>query len=63
MAPKTEAVPLAVGVLECLGLSLAIFEDSRISNAVVSTRVLTASTIGFSSIFKLYLGIFNRSNV
>ena len=27
MAPKTGAVPLAVGVLECLGLNLAVFEE------------------------------------
>ena len=46
IAPKAKAVPLAVGVLECLGLNLAGFEDLGISNAVVSTGVLTASTIG-----------------
>ena len=63
IAPKTEAVPLTVGVLKCLGLNLVAFEDSGISSADVSTGVLTTSTIGFSSIFKLYLGIFNLSIV
>ena len=63
IAQKTEAVPLAVGVLECLGLNLVAFEDLGISSAIVSTGVLTTSTIGFSSIFKLYLGIFNLSKV
>ena len=63
IAPKIETVPLAVGVLKCLGLNLAVFEDLGISNAAVSTGVLTDSTIGFFSIFKLYLGIFNLSKV
>ena len=35
IAPKTEAVPLAVGVLECLGLNLEEFDYSGVSNAVV----------------------------
>ena len=51
MAPKTEAVHLAIGVLECLGLNLEVFEDSRITNVGFSTRVVTTSTIGFSSNF------------
>ena len=63
IAPKTEAVPLAVGVLECLDLNLVAFEDSGISSVVVSIGALTASTIGFSSILKLILGIFNLSKV
>ena len=50
IAPNTGAAPLAVGVLECLGLNLSIVEDSGKSYILVST-------IGFSSIFILKVGI------